>query len=140
MDEKIRAGLTAEQQKDYDEACKIVSIIQKNTTYDEANGKIAFQAENAKAEGLDEGSADQLAEYFADLTPEEASAAYNGLKGEAPVTSNASITLAAAAAILAEAGLSWLVGKLLDWGSAKFCRAYKGYNSVTRNVCNLLGC
>lgn len=135
----VAAEHTDSQNKYYEEAYNLALIIENNTNYDEENKEILFDTENAINDGLDEDTAYQIEEHYSLMTPEEAEKTYNEIISSNYSTRSFTGLIAAAAKILAKAGLGWLARKLYDWGAEKFCNAYKDSNSVTENVCNFLG-
>jgi hypothetical protein len=127
----------------YEEAEKLATIIFENLIFDEGNSQYHFYYDEAIEAGLDKETADQLESYYTNLSKEEALQIYEETTKESEGGIHTQVVvsalLIAAGKILAKAGLAWMAKKLLDWGSAKFCKTYKNSNSVTKNVCNLLG-
>lgn len=135
----LAAENTSTENDAYNKAYELATIIENNTEYDNTEKIISFNSEKAMNDGLDKETAYQLENYFNSLSPEEAEETYNEMLASGTSTYVIPAIIVSAAKILAKAGLSWLAKKLLDWGSAKFCAAYKNSNSVTKNVCNFLG-
>lgn len=91
----------------YNKAVHLSEIINDNLVFDEETSQFTFYKNNAVQEGLDEHSANQLDNYYSNLSKEEAKQANEDIKAENGVQVR-SVTISglllAAGKILVKAG------------------------------------
>lgn len=122
-----------------DNAEQMALAIYEATIYDEDTRTFEFDENKAISLGLDKMVSQKMNNYFENLSSDQAELVYESqLEKTDEVGTFVAPLIVWAAQVLGAAGLTWLADKLLDWGAAKFCKAYKNYNSVTKTVCNII--
>ncbi|NVY97136.1 hypothetical protein HU830_08380 [Lactobacillus sp. DCY120] len=101
--------------------------------YNQKKGKIEVSSEFAEESGMSKKQEQMLISKFDKLSDSEKEQILNNNNARvAPL-------VLWAAKVLASAGLGWLAKKLLDYGAARFCRAYRNSNWATKKVCAVIG-
>ncbi|WP_018665006.1 hypothetical protein [Heyndrickxia acidiproducens] len=115
-------------EKEINESKELTKYVEKiDTGY-------TFNATKAIDEGHSKNSVKKFKRNFERLSVDKQEIIYNfGIKGEM------STRVAPLVAFLSGVVAGWVLEKLLDYGTKKFCKKYKNYNSYTKVGCDIFG-